>query len=299
MRFKNIIHIGMQKTATSFFQEVVFKELSKYSKYRYISPHQTRKMIKLSPFKSIEFKSQYINLKNLKKLYLRNKIISQENLIGENPRFWEKHSEVNEKIFGYNNKIFITIRKPSDYVYSKYIQLVKDYNFISLNDFLNNYFSLNHFDYRKLINFYKARFKSTKILKFENLFDEAKLSSILEINSSIIQNFKKNNLAFVLKKKSNVSLSGFSYNLNKGLNKFLLYFDCSLEDYNNKINSIRSKNKFYNNLLTNFNTFNFTNKFDLILKKLMIYKKPKLKFSKDHKLKLKKLDYIYNNCIFD
>ena len=299
MRFKNIIHIGMQKTATSFFQEVVFKELSKYSRYKYISPHQTRKMIKLSPFRSIEFKSQYINLNNLKKLQLRNKIISQENLIGENPRYWEKHSEINKRIFGYNNKIFITIRKPSDYVYSKYIQLTKDYNFISLNNFLNNYFSLNHFDYRKLIYFYKNRFQSVKILKFENLFDEIKLSSILEINSSSIKNFKKNNLAFVSKNKSNVSLSGFSYNLNRGLNKFFLNFNFSLEDYNNKINSIRSKNEFYNILLKNFNTFNFSNNFDLVLKKFRVYNKPKLKLSKDDKQKLKKLDYIYNNCISD
>ena len=77
-------------------------------------------------------------------------------------------------------------------MYSKYIQLTKDYNFISLNNFLNNYFSLNHFDYRKLIYFYKNRFQSVKILKFENLFDEIKLSSILEINSSSIKNFKNN-----------------------------------------------------------------------------------------------------------
>jgi hypothetical protein len=289
----------MQKTATSFFQEVVFKELSNYSRYKYISTHQTRKMIKLVPSGTIEFKSQYINLKNLKKFSLRNKIISQEDLIGANPRYWEKHSEINKKIFGYNNKIFITIRKPSDYVYSKYIQLTKDYNFISLNNFLNNYFSLNHFDYRKLIYFYKIRFKSVKILKFENLFDESKLSSILEINFSSIKNFKKNNLAFVSKNKSNVSLSEFSYNLNRGLNKFFLNLNCSLKDYNNKVNSIRSKNKFYNILLKNLNTFNFSNNIDLVLRKFRIYNKPKLKLSKDDKQKLKKLDYIYNNCISD
>ena len=138
-----------------------------------------------------------------------------------------------------------------------------------------------------------------KYLKFENLFDEIKLSSILEINSSSIKKFKKNNLAFVSKNKSNVSLSGFSYNLNRGLNKFFLNFNCSLEDYNNKVNSIRSKNEFYNILLKNFNTFNFSNNFDLVLKKFRIYNKPKLKLSKDDKQKLKKLDYIYNNCISD
>lgn len=201
MRDKPIIHIGLGKTGSSFLNRYVFPNLCDLIGYVYYKKDKTI-------FRNVE---EYIC--NLKLGFDTNKIdfekskilISNENLSSwSDPFYWVDYADRNLKFFGPNVNILLCIRKPSEFLTSTYIQkCLHEGNIINEEDFFLNKniyssrlntpkFSIDEFDYSKLIDLYKRRFARVHVVKYENIKNLSFLKKIFNLNDVQIKSFNLN-----------------------------------------------------------------------------------------------------------
>jgi len=119
----NIIHIGFGKTATTSLQGFVFENLNKMG----VVNTYNKKDVKW--YQKNNFARDDINL------------ISDEGIIGWNPRSWQYNFEENKK-FGEESIIIITIRDHKSWMRSMYLQQINTGNAVD-----PKYYLLNSKDY--------------------------------------------------------------------------------------------------------------------------------------------------------
>ncbi|MDA8094297.1 MAG: hypothetical protein M0T84_10375 [Betaproteobacteria bacterium] len=108
-------------------------------------------------------------------------LVSAEDLHSTDPFFWEDRAEKNQRFFGSDCHVLLTIREPKSYLTSLYVQLcIHQGNVQAPEDlFLENAlysphlasakFAIDYFSYNRIIALYKAHFDALTVAKFESL----------------------------------------------------------------------------------------------------------------------------------
>ncbi|OGU60046.1 MAG: hypothetical protein A2X64_07575 [Ignavibacteria bacterium GWF2_33_9] len=196
---KNIIlHVGLQKTATTFIQLNIFPSLkNSYSTFYedknfYNTPFgelliEINEIDKANQFhlsKIIEYRIKIENFINEKEV--QNIIISCEDLVGiiqliyNNKEYFnnEKFSNILKAVMP-ESKIFLVIRNQADWVESLYNQhIIKQNRFLKFNEFIGykntkfiqgKYLDINKLDWHKLVKTYNHLFgdKNVLVLPYE------------------------------------------------------------------------------------------------------------------------------------
>jgi len=268
-----VLHIGYGKCSTTFLQKKVFPQIAKKFKINYWSnayilnslcnKEITEKM-NLIQKKLILNKFNYNKKINLKKK--DNYFISCENLINTlwDPEFYKQNCNFIKKTFGKDVHIIITIRKPSEFLRSIYLELIHNAIFIKEKDFfLDNKkykeikkkykWNIEKFDYLKIINFYKKNFHQLSVVKYEKIKTFQFLKNIFKLRNNEIFQFKK------IYKNNRIHSS---YNLKTVKTAFLInnifkLLGFNLYKYEKKINSKLEKlnlsgNKYLNKVFKEF-----------------------------------------------
>lgn len=231
----NFVHIGFGKTATTTLQNFIIPELSKELRIYYNREEYKKKIYPIV----LSWKSNTQNDREIKKLNLKNTIISFENLIGANywnPNTYNHYFNLNKKLFNSDDTIIITLRSPEKWLTSIFVESLhcmdikkpenfflsdKDYKNKNLNE---KKWSPQKFSYTEVINLYKKYFKNVHYLKLEDPNYVANFIKILGSN-----NYEKYQKIFK-NTYYNQSTSEISVKLTFILEKIFKKFDKSLAD---------------------------------------------------------------------
>jgi hypothetical protein len=263
-----LVHIGFGKTATTTLQSIIFQDLCKEINIPYLDLEEFYNIsknnnLKYSPLEKCNYKP------------LPNKfILSDESLIGLNWHVFQikKAFEINKYFFDKDCDILITIRKPSDFFNSVYIQTVHNFNIVKEEDFfiyketkdpsdenLKQY-NLFDFSFQSFIDLYKSYYPKVHVVKYEDI----KNLDFVEKIFSIKKDFKENLVQKFNKHKVNKSFSKFSIKIFFFLNNFfnLGSFERLVENkivLNPKNLYSRIKNKIFAQFLIRRKLHNFDN----------------------------------------
>ncbi|GAA4644597.1 hypothetical protein GCM10023115_25570 [Pontixanthobacter gangjinensis] len=219
----NKIHIGYPKTATTFLQREVFKELKNH---KFIGHSEFRKLGLINLIWKADRSIDYDNLKELFRSN-NNNFISFEDLSG--PLF-QGSIMIDEipnrlfKIFGKELKVLITIRRQEDLLRSIYIQYIHQggtnslYNFLKKDSLGMNRIDLNAFNFLETYNRYKSVFGNSNIVILP--YEKFKINPT-EFIGDLNDFFENENI--ILKKNKVVyrSMDGLQLRLLKNLNRFI------------------------------------------------------------------------------
>ena len=189
----NIVHIGLGKTATTSLQGFVFSKLNRMN----VVDTYNKKGVKW--YQESNLARDDINL------------ISDEGIIGWNPRSWQYNFE-NNKIFGKDSIILITVRSHKSWVRSMYLQQInignavdpkyyllssKDYDYcVGANDKVHNLDSdiildVDSFNLKEVVGLYKNYFKKTIVVPIENINKLDFIRELIAIDSKKLNILKK------------------------------------------------------------------------------------------------------------
>ena len=234
---KKIIHIGLPKTGTTFFQNKIFPNLCKEINYRYIGKSGDRNKFF---FQMMYLKYAISNDFKIKKKFGLNKnyFVSHEGLLPGDPEFWESAAKKIRYFFGTDSHIIISIRKPSNFLTSIYQEhcLTQGYVIGPERFFLKNEnynlkingpkFNISKFDYELLIKIFKKNFKNITVFKFEDIFEKNLFLSNLGFNQNIIN---KINFYELKKKTVNSSISVRGMKIIRLISKILNRFGLNIQ----------------------------------------------------------------------
>lgn len=178
---KPLVHIGYHKTATTWLQQNLLDNQDLGFK-RYISKDQIRDHIILPhglDFNADQVRTWYESLVDGDYI----SVVSSERISG-NPHSGAYDSKQNaDRIAAVfpNARILIVIREPIAAIASCYLQYVKSGGVCSLQDYIEPtrnglavmpLFRADHFNYAKLINYYKGLFDEVLVLSYEDFVQD-------------------------------------------------------------------------------------------------------------------------------
>lgn len=210
------IHIGMPRTATTFFQQEIFPNLPDFEFLGLEESHYSE------PFNKLQFSddslynsSDILALKQ--KWKKKNIILSNENFIGQSTHF----NHINRSLIANrlkdafpNAKILLVLRNQIDLLASLYAINLQWKEIRKIDDFIWNPFQekskdvggpstsyyntlegfecLDGYNYLPLINLYKSLFSNIEVLLFEDFIHNPaafskQLASFLEVDNEIIE----------------------------------------------------------------------------------------------------------------
>lgn len=270
---KVFLHIGLHRTASTFFQTVYFPQIEKQNLNVIFNETKILKILRDEYIEKIINKDE-INPKDIKKKIddeissIQNDqkknlnelvlIFSDENLIPDKlfeknePQLFEHLSMLNK--FFKDPEIILIIREHSSFIKSVYSQHVREGKYIYINDFINSYQSPNidisKLNYHKIIDYISFNFANRFYLfKHENFYNN--LSYLNKIFKTKID------VNSISQKKINKSISYkqilFLVNLEKKfkiskIENFLSFF---LKLINKKVESLpfKSEQENYNKIV--------------------------------------------------
>lgn len=186
-----ILHLGVHKTATTYFQSRLFnsKEILQSNGVGYLGLEDTRQLI------TSRLNDNIIVTEELKKIKKKSHtfLVSDENIIGGTEKISSDliYPDVAARLRLLKNKLgcneiqtHITIRNPEDYLISRYCEYLRHYRFISINQYFDS-FDLKSFSWLPLLSVIESTLKcKVNVTCFEDIFvDETKyLNSITNLN---------------------------------------------------------------------------------------------------------------------
>ena len=232
-----IVHIGSPKVGSTLLQKKILPYVSKIKKYKFLQHNDLRKFYKMSNYKNFFY---YLPNASLKKQ--NNILVSFESLVSidGNPFFFKHSSELNKKLFGFNSHIILFIKHPQSLINSVYAQNIKSLKMQSEKDFFvskknyqkilrqNNQIDHNYclelLNYKKLISYYKNKFRKVTIIKIESLSNTIDIKKIFDVNTKQATEIR----SMYLSKRYNVSPGKNLIKLAFFLNKILKKYNLSL-----------------------------------------------------------------------
>jgi hypothetical protein len=230
---RKILHPGLGKCGTTSKQLHYWPQICRLTNWNFIS-HGNKETTDLEEnvyewFCNISFKNKNsIKISEFKK----NIFISDEGLLeGGNswdPEFFEENINYISSKFDKNYEIILTLRKPSDWLISNYLQYIIEGGTLKIEEFyLNNddykrsnyekKFNIEKLDYKNLIINFRRKFKNVFILFYEqeNHFLYKKIF------------FKEKGTKFLIEKNiiEKKSLSYLSYLILRHLNNYKILRD--------------------------------------------------------------------------
>ena len=216
-----IIHIGMPRTATTFFQQSVFPKLTDYDYFGIETTHFN------DVFNQLQFADDSFYDKELVKTFTKNwstknVILSNEGFIGQSyPLNYINRSIIANRLSEIfpQAKILLVLRNQLDLLASLYsisllwreTKAIDDYIWTPhknnnvgngpanlLFNTYDDYENINGYDYLTLINLYKQRFSHVEILLFEDFIQQPELFSkqldaFFKVKEGTIFNLIQNN----------------------------------------------------------------------------------------------------------
>ena len=228
-----IVHIGLPKTGTTSLQQNVYPVLSSMKGYEW---YRSKSNELFSDIRDHIAKMRFGF--SISKIRMDEKdFVSDEGLCGWDPYYWEEFAEKNLEAFGSDTHIILTLRKPSDFLNSVYIQtclhegdVQKPKDFFLTKRYYSERleiakFSIEDFSYSKLIYFYTSRFEKVTIVKFEELKSLQFIKNIFSLNDEDLEILKE---IFVSEKKYNRAFSVRGQRIVFSLSRLLNLFGLSL-----------------------------------------------------------------------
>lgn len=188
-----ILHLGVHKTATTYFQSRLYNssEILKDNSIGYMGLEDTRKYITSRLNEKLNVSNELADVFGSSK----SVIISDENIIGGTERITSEliYPDVAKRLNALRMKTkfkkveaHITIRDPESYLISRYCEYLRHYRFISIGQYFDG-FDLKKFSWLPLLNSIEdALGCKVNVTCFENIFDDENgyLNSITKLNAS-------------------------------------------------------------------------------------------------------------------
>jgi len=236
-----LLHIGLGKCGSTFFQNEIFPKIAKKINSNYINIYK-------NDFFNIDNTkinySFFENFTNIESLLPNDFIISNEDIFSKGWEFSRinKNFECIKDNFSNDTVILIIIRNPYDLLNSIYCQSIHNMKIVKpdkffyidgkeLNIRVKNKFNLYNFNYTKLISLYKSYFKKVVVVKYENFQNLNFLKDIFNLDDGYIKELKKNTGKFY----------------NKSISKYGIKFHLFLNNFFDLGKSQRFISKFYFN----------------------------------------------------
>ena len=194
------IHIGFGRCSTTTLQTNIFYKLSEKKNLNYIYGKTLllqKTEIKKNYVDDLNYKIFSEKIQELSKFNDNDILLSDESLISSTGGLWcpstyDESLGKTIKFFGPNVNIIITIRKPSDWllsIFSRFSDGVPFEKFFLNKDQFEKSdqmkkFLVTDFDYDKIIEKYKAKFRNVYILKYEELNKLKFLSELFNISQN-------------------------------------------------------------------------------------------------------------------
>lgn len=221
-----VLHIGLNKCASSFLQKKIFNLIAKEKKIDFLDLHFNDYFKVKKNKESFHILDGYKNIeKNLPDKF----IISNEGLFsrgGEFSRIY-KSFEIMKSNFSDNTIILMIIRNPYEILNSIYNQSIKEMRIIEPKDFFyvkdtllkrdRDKFNLYNFNYSELILLYKSYFKKVVVVKHEEISSLNFLNEIFDLEEETYNKIKYINNNFNL----NESVSTYAVKFTLFVNKFI------------------------------------------------------------------------------
>ena len=227
--FKNIIlHIGLNKTVSTFIQQNIIQK--KNSNHYIQIGYKNILTGKILEYLEIPTKEKMDNiLKIVSEIKEDNILISHEGLAGHHYNGFvdvNKNFKLLEKLFD-KPKYIICFREPSSIIYSGYFQRLQKYHSLLFEDYINkdlndlfkskskNFFQTNYkiFNYNIIFKDYLNIQSRVLFIEFENFFKNKEMN--------IFNNFVGTDFQFDWSQKINKSLKDLIYL--EFYNKFILF----------------------------------------------------------------------------
>lgn len=188
---KLILHLGVHKTATTYFQSRLYNSINILNEYSvgYLGLDDTREHITSKLHQNSQIPSSV--MKRIEKF--DTFLISDENILGGTDKINDSliYPDVEKRLLSLINKfeynqveVNLTIREPESYLVSRYSEYLRHYPFISMAQYFEN-FEAHKFSWLPLVNKIEDALKcKVNITLFESVFkDETKyLNSITNLN---------------------------------------------------------------------------------------------------------------------
>ena len=308
-----IIHIGLPKTGTTSLQRNVFpvlcliKDINWYRGKGNNLYSEIRRHIAKMRF---GYKVSKIKISD-------KDFISDEGLCGWDPHYWEEFAEKNLTAFGSDTHIILTIRKPSDFLNSVYVETClhggdvqdpKDF-FLKKKYYSERLetakFSIDELSYVELVSFYSSRFEKVTVVKYEDI---KKLNFLKELFSLSDSELNRLQQIFISKKIHNRAFSIRGARIVFSFSRFLNLFGLSLRKHTShrtlhelkmiKDDGVYKSNNFRQSVLKKIGLLfirelNWKNFIQERIDRILPYKKFRLNFN-DIDIDIDKYDEEYN-----
>ena len=193
---EKIIHIGLGKTGTTTLQRHVFPSIAQLGGYAYNPDDLTMLTLKTVMDPGHEQTRQLIRDHAMQEKRL---LVSNEALVGWQPHRFEKAADLNHALWGEDATIVLTLRDPIEFQTSLYADAFRGGIYRTPQDFflpreqfervrpfchhwIEDFFSVDHFDLEHLLALYRARFRKVVALPYETLFDMRGLARLFGLS---------------------------------------------------------------------------------------------------------------------
>lgn len=192
---QQVVHVGLAKTGTTTLQRHVFPQISKVAGYNYNPPELVEQLAAFRLFHREE------NRARIRQLAADHApvFLSDEALATWLPQHFEIAADEVLSLFGPQTTILITLRDPVDFQASLYAGSFRAGAYLSPSEFflsdeqysrvktpeghwLDDFFNVDRFDLRRLVEIYKQRFARVVALPLQTQFNLYALSRLFNLN---------------------------------------------------------------------------------------------------------------------
>jgi len=192
---QQVLHIGLAKTGTTTLQRHVFPHISKVAGYTYNPPQLVERMA------SFMLSGDPDDRRQIEELRAKHApvFLSDESLATWLPQHFEAAADRILSLWGRHTTILISLRDPSDFQASLYAGSYRAGAYVSSEEFflsgeqydrvrphenhwLDDFFNVDEFDMRRLIEIYQERFDRVIALPLETQFDLRTLARVFKVS---------------------------------------------------------------------------------------------------------------------
>ena len=248
---RKILHIGLGRTGTSFFQINIIpflKEEKIIQNYDLKEINEFLFKLEIASDFDLEIESQDIWGDETSKL---PSLVSYEGLVGP-PSKWDSRFQFFKKIFDREIEILISFREPIDWLRSNFLFAVKSGAFVNENDYFvrskenrweilkkypqHRFCNIDYVNYQKLVDLYRTYFKKVIPITMISLINPVSFCENLNLleakPKSFYSFFKIKSAAIENKNKINVGYSALAIKITKKTERVLNSLGLSLRYQN-------------------------------------------------------------------
>jgi len=279
---RRILHIGLGRTGTTFFQFNVLPLIAKIGLIKFLNDRESLIKLQQASYYDLEVDNKNIWGDSIEDIPI---IISYEGLIGA-PSNWLTNFRFLKKNFDQDVEIIISFREPIDWLRSNYLYAVKDGKVIYEDDYfinnnderwqffkkypVHNFMNIDYINYQELVDLYKSYFKKVFCIPMQKLICPRSFCDVIGIldysNDELISYVDYNSLIFKNKPKLNVGYSSIAIKFTKYFERILNLLGLSLKKFNSTLYGLEFEKK-----KRNINKSTLVTQVKILIKNLIKY----------------------------